>query len=176
VAEKYFLRSSRLGFRNWLEDDLPLALSLWGDADVMRMIGGVYSEEKVKARLALEISNLEAHDAQYFPTFLLEDDEFVGCCGVKPYRVAERIFKFGYALRRPYWGRGLAEEASRAVIPVVLARTVARALFAGHHPENAASKHILEKLGFRYTHDELYPPDGLMHPSYLMEVTRAPER
>jgi len=176
VAEKYFLRTSRLGFRNWLEDDLPLALSLWGDADVMRMIGGAYSEEKVKARLALEISNLEAHGAQYFPMFLLTDDEFVGCCGVKPYKVAERIFEFGYALRRPYWGRGLAEEASRAVIPIVLARTGARALFAGHHPENAASEHILEKLGFRYSHDELYPPDGLMHPSYLMEVTTAPER
>ena len=26
----------------------------------------------------------------------------------------------------------------------------------------------LRKLGFRYTHDELYPPTGLRHPSYLL--------
>jgi RimJ/RimL family protein N-acetyltransferase len=42
----------------------------------------------------------------------------------------------------------------------------AASLFAGHHPDNAASKHALERLGFRYTHHELYPPTGLEHPGY----------
>jgi RimJ/RimL family protein N-acetyltransferase len=45
----------------------------------------------------------------------------------------------------------------------------AKALFAGHHPENAASRRVLAKLGFRHTHDELYAPTGLLHPSYLLE-------
>jgi [ribosomal protein S5]-alanine N-acetyltransferase len=43
-----------------------------------------------------------------------------------------------------------------------------KALFAGHNPGNAASRRVLEKLGFRYTHDEYYPPTGLDHPSYLL--------
>ena len=176
MSDDYFLRTARLGFRHWTPEDVPLALSLWGDPEVTRLIGGVLSEEKVKARLALEISNLAAHGAQYFPAFSLADGQFVGCCGVKPYKLEERIFEFGYALRQPYWGRGLAEEASRAVIPYAVEQTGAPALFAGHHPENAASKHILKKLGFRYTHDELYPLDGLMHPSYWMESRRAPEK
>jgi hypothetical protein len=30
---------------------------------------------------------------------------------------------------------------------------------------------MLRRLGFRYTHDELYPPTGLRHPSYVL--TRA---
>ncbi len=41
-------------------------------------------------------------------------------------------------------------------------------LMAGHHPKNASSQRVLEKLGFRYTHDELYPPTGLQHRSYLL--------
>jgi ribosomal-protein-alanine N-acetyltransferase len=41
-------------------------------------------------------------------------------------------------------------------------------LFAGHNPKNEASRHILAKLGFRYTHDELYEPTGLQHPCYLL--------
>jgi len=41
-------------------------------------------------------------------------------------------------------------------------------LFAGHHPENHASRRILSKLGFRLTHEEFYPPTGLLHPSYLL--------
>ena len=28
------------------------------------------------------------------------------------------------------------------------------ALFAGHNPHSTASRHLLKKLGFRYTHDE----------------------
>ena len=43
-----------------------------------------------------------------------------------------------------------------------------KGLFAGHNPGNAASRRVLEKLGFRYTHDEYYPPTGLNHPSYLL--------
>jgi len=43
-----------------------------------------------------------------------------------------------------------------------------KALFAGHNPANVASRRVLEKLGFRYTHDEFYPPTGLHHPSYLL--------
>ena len=42
-------------------------------------------------------------------------------------------------------------------------------LFAGHNPENTVSRHLLQKLGFRYTHDEFYAPTGLQHPSYMME-------
>jgi len=30
-AEPYFLRTERLGFRLWREEDLPLAIGLWGD-------------------------------------------------------------------------------------------------------------------------------------------------
>ena len=41
-------------------------------------------------------------------------------------------------------------------------------LFAGHNPKNTASRHLLQKLGFRYTHDEFYAPTGLQHPSYMM--------
>ncbi len=47
-------------------------------------------------------------------------------------------------------------------------------LFVGHHPENTASGALLRRLGFCYTHDELYAPTGLHHPSYLLTVEEAP--
>lgn len=43
-----------------------------------------------------------------------------------------------------------------------------KALFAGHHPDNEVSRHILIKLGFEYTGDERYEPTGKMHPSYML--------
>jgi ribosomal-protein-alanine N-acetyltransferase len=49
-----------------------------------------------------------------------------------------------------------------------------KALFAGHHPENAASERLLRKLGFRFTHQEIYPPTGLLEPAYLLVNPKAP--
>jgi RimJ/RimL family protein N-acetyltransferase len=62
----------------------------------------------------------------------------------------------------------LAQEAGRAVIAFAFENLGAEALFAGHHPANSASRRVLAKLGFQFTHDEFYPPTGLMHRSYLL--------
>lgn len=164
----YFLRSGRLGFRHWAETDLPLALGLWGDPAVTRLIGGPFSEAAVRGRLAREIATQRECGLQYWPLFLLEGGEHVGCAGLRPYRAAEGIYELGVHLREAYWGRGLAREASGAVIDYAFGRLGAAALFAGHHPGNQASRQLLCSLGFRHTHEELYPPTGLLHPSYLL--------
>jgi RimJ/RimL family protein N-acetyltransferase len=74
------------------------------------------------------------------------------------------------------WGRGLATEAGRAVARFAFDDLGATALFAGHHPDNGASRKVLLKLGFVHTHDELYPPTGLLHPSYRLERERPDAR
>ena len=74
----------------------------------------------------------------------------------------------GFYLRPPYWRMGLAEEAGRGVIEFAFSTLKANALFAGHHPHNAASGRVLGKLGFRFSHEELYPPTGLMHRGYVL--------
>ncbi|HUJ29643.1 MAG TPA: GNAT family N-acetyltransferase, partial [Candidatus Acidoferrum sp.] len=101
----------------------------------------------------------------------LDGGEHVGCAGLRPYRVEERVFELGFHLRRAFWGQGLATEAARAAIEYGFRALRAEALFAGHHPRNEASRELLLKLGFVRTGEELYPPTGLMHPSYLMRRT-----
>ena len=169
-VERYFLKSLRAGFRVWTLDDLPLALSLWGDSRVTNLIDarGQLSEEQVRDRLAREIAGSEAFAVQYWPAFRLANGEFIGCCGLHPYRRDERVFELGVHLRVAYWGDGYASELARAVIDYAFHQLNSSALFAGHHPKNHRSRHLLEKLGFRYSHDQHYPPTGLQHPSYLL--------
>jgi RimJ/RimL family protein N-acetyltransferase len=166
----YFLTTARLGFRTWREEDVDLAVDLWADPAVTRFLQaeGPPSRETVAERLRREIASQAEHGYQYWPIFLLEDGAHVGCCGLRPRRPEERVHEFGVHLRPAFWGRGLAHEAGVAVRDHAFGPLLARALFAGHHPENRASGAMLRKLGFRHTHDELYPPTGLLHPSYLL--------
>lgn len=168
VAPDYFLRSARLGFRCWSRDDLPLALALWGDQRVTQFIGGPFSPEQIEHRLKKENDSLQEHHFQYWPVFLLSDGQHVGCAGIRPYRPEEEIHELGFHLRPEFWGQGLAEEAARAVMAYAFETLNAKALSAGHHPANASSRHILEKLGFHFTHEEFYAPCGLQIPYYLL--------
>jgi len=166
----YLLTTERLGFRAWSEDDLDLALGLWGDPQVTKLIDarGKLSEEQVRERLSQEITTERLHGVQYWPIFLLETGEHVGCCGLRPYDEPGGILELGFHVRSRHWGNGYATEAARAVMAHAFERLGVKALFAGHNPRNQASRHILTNLGFGYTHDELYEPTGLMHPCYLL--------
>ena len=167
-AAHYFLRTERLGFRPWTEADLVLAVGLWGDGEVTKLIGGPFSQEQVQARLSLEISNLSSYGVQYWPIFLLSSGEHLGCCGLRPYRLDQGVYEVGVHVRSSHWGHGYASEATREVMEYAFDKLGARGLFAGHNPANEASHRLLGKLGFHHTHDEFYPPTGLQHPSYML--------
>jgi [ribosomal protein S5]-alanine N-acetyltransferase len=165
---RYFLKSARLGFRCWRQDDLALAHELWGDIEVTRFFGGPFSAEQIVARFHRELGRLEEHGFQYWAIHLLSDNDFVGCCGLRPYRPLEEIHELGFHLRPKYWGQGLAVEAARAAIAYAFQTVGAKGLSAGHHPGNVNSKKVIEKLGFRYSHDEHFPAVGMDIPYYLL--------
>ena len=166
--QPYFLTSERLGFRRWHGEDLPLAIGLWGDADVTKLIGGPFSEAQVQARLTTEIERQQKYGIQYWPIFLISSGIHVGCCGLRPYDDAQKIYEIGFHICKSHWGQHYAFESAQAVIGYAFDTLDASGLFAGHNPANEASGRLLSKLGFQYTHDEYYAPTGLMHPSYLL--------
>jgi RimJ/RimL family protein N-acetyltransferase len=166
-SRPYFLKSARLGFSHWSAEDLPQATGLWGNPQVTRFFGGPFSQEKIKERLAHEIALMNTHNVQYWPIFLLADGAHVGCAGLQPYKLDEKIYELGVHLLPPYWGQGFAVEASKAIIALAFESLGARSLFAGHHPENNASRSVLKKLGFEYVGEVFYPPTGLMEPAYI---------
>jgi RimJ/RimL family protein N-acetyltransferase len=166
--EKYFLRTERLGFRWWNEGDLGLAQGLWGDLEVTRFFGGPFTDEEIEERLETEIERRETHGFQYWPIFMLANDEHVGCCGLRPYRPEETVHEMGFHLRPKFWGQGLAVEAARAVIAHAFDTIGAKGLSAGHHPKNVNSKKVMAKLGFRYDHDKYFERLGMYNPNYLM--------
>lgn len=167
--------TARLTFRRWTAEDADLASALWGDPAVTAFVAAEpLTPDAIATRLAAEMALDREHGVQYWPIFLRDGGAFVGCCGLRPYRPAQGVLELGVHLRSRYWGHGYAAEAARAVIAHAFADLGATALFAGHHPDNARSRMLLERLGFRYTHDEPYPPTGRQHPSYLLRPADRP--
>ncbi len=172
MSRDYFLTTDRLGFSHWNESDLAMATTLWGDPKVAEFIGGPFTAEDVRARLTREIESMITRGIQYWPVFLLQDNDLAGCAGLRPYGHDKRVPELGFHFRPKCWGQGLAEEAARAVIAYAFDTLAVKSLFAGHHPANVPSERLLKKLGFRWTHQEIYPPTGLLNPAYLLENPR----
>lgn len=168
MDEPYFLTTSRIGFRYWTKDDMPLAHALWGSPEVTRFFtANGLNKTQIQQRLNSELEMQHKHGIQYWPIFLRENGEHIGCCGLRPKDIEAGVLEFGVHLRPEHWGSGLAIEAGKAAIEYAFTELKVRQLFAGHHPENQPSKRMLGKLGFSYSGDELYPPTGLQHPSYI---------
>jgi ribosomal-protein-alanine N-acetyltransferase len=171
-GSRYWMTTDRIGFRRWTAEDLPLALAIWGDPLVTRLVAdlGNPGVEQARVRLEREIANEQQFGVQYWPTFLLGDGQHLGCCGLRPYRPDEGTFEVGAHLLPQWWGQGLATEAVAAVLAHAFGPLRSRGLFARHNPHNHGSARILEKLGFRHTHDEHMPQTGLAHPCYELRA------
>lgn len=72
----------------------------------------------------------------------------IGLCGLDP---REDEPDLGYWLGVPYWGRGFATEAARAVIDHAFGELECQALQSGARVTNPASRRVLEKCGFQWT-------------------------
>ena len=164
--EEFFLKTDRIGFSKWSSKDVDLAELLWGNPEVTRYIcaSGIFHRDDIINRLNAEILHESVYKVQYWPIFELNTMELIGCCGLRPYKTNE--YEIGFHLRPEFWGQGYAKEAANAVIDYAFTVLKAKKLFAGHHPDNLASRNVLGKLGFSYVKDEFYEPTGLFHPSY----------
>ena len=68
--------------------------------------------------------------------------QVIGKCG------AWRLPELGFLLHPDHWGKGLATEALRALIPYLFRRHPIKALTADVDPRNHASTRVLTRLGF----------------------------
>jgi RimJ/RimL family protein N-acetyltransferase len=105
-------------------------------------------------------------DARAFLTAANSDDDetsflisspsggIIGCCGIA--KLDGETPEIGYWLGVPFWGKGYATEAARAVIDYAFGKLGYDTLLAGARVSNPASRRVLEKCGFQWTGVGLY--------------------
>jgi ribosomal-protein-alanine N-acetyltransferase len=81
---------------------------------------------------------------------LISDSRPIGSCGVFWASQPNRTMELGYWLAEPCWGKGIAVEASRAVIGMAFRDYEPERIQARVIVGNTASSRVLEKLGFHH--------------------------
>lgn len=152
-----FLVTERLRIRPLAPDDLDVLHAFSNDPEVIRYVGdGQPLDRATTAQwIANAAASLPRTGLGSRAVTLAASGALIGWCGLVA-REGEPNPELIYGFAKEHWGLGYATEAARAV----LATREGRAVDATIDPENAASRRVLDKLGFAEAgleHDE----DGL---------------
>jgi RimJ/RimL family protein N-acetyltransferase len=153
------LLTERLELRRFTAADLEPLLDVFGDAEVMRYVGAErrpLGREQVEALLARADADWSEHGFGLLAITERDTGRLVGEAGLQHLEAGPDI-EMGYTLARAAWGRGYATEAARAVVRWGFAGLRLHRIVAVADPANAASLHVLDKLGMtRHGRRECY--------------------
>jgi len=88
-----------------------------------------------------------------YPFAVVTGAGLIGVVGISTNPQNPGSVELGYWFGRPYWGQGYATEAARLALEFAFGALDLPEIEAGHFADNAASGHVLQKLGFAYTED-----------------------
>lgn len=139
------LTTERLTLRPFTLADAPAVQSLVSAYEVAlntRSIPHPYPEGGAEAWIAthdVEFRENRAH------VFAIDDGQVVG--GIDLILRGDGVGEVGYWIGVPFWGRGYATEALKAVIGHGFENLGLRRIFACHFGRNAASGRVMQKAG-----------------------------
>jgi len=146
------LQTPRLALRAFRLTDAPVVRELAGDVDVARNTLNIphpYGREDAEAWIASHPNQLERREAVTYAVTRPPEGGLVGAVGLILDLDHDRA-ELGYWIGRPYWGRGYATEAARAVVAWGFESLGLNRIHASHFPRNPASGEVLRKLGMRH--------------------------
>lgn len=143
------IRTARLVLRPFRSTDAPEVERLAGDraiASTTCSIPHPYPPGAAVAWIATHEEALGAGKAATFAITLAADGALAGAIGFEV-NLKNDWAEVGYWIGRPFWNRGYATEALRALLPWAFENFPLNRLQACHFTRNPASGRVMEKCG-----------------------------
>ena len=103
-------------------------------------------------RFVAKVIETAAAETEVVFAFLV-NDELVGVCGFVEIGGTPKRGELGYWIGQPFWGRGYATEGVRLVLQRGFTELQLELIVACHITSNPGSGRVLEKNGFRFSHE-----------------------
>lgn len=162
----YIFTSTRLGFRNWEESDIPELVKINQDDDVMAWFPKKPSPEETIRFIHRMQYTFHKKDFCYFAVDTLSDGAFVGFIGLNEQTFPSDFtpcVDIGWRLKKAAWNNGYATEGARACLAYGFTQVNLNQIAAMAPVVNARSQNVMKKIGMKkvtnFTHPELlsYP-------------------
>jgi ribosomal-protein-alanine N-acetyltransferase len=170
------IETCRLRLRPMTLDDLPPLAHMFADPEVMRYLptGESRSVEETQVELSYMVDHWQQRGFGVWAVTLQDTGEFVGYCGLQylheePGGVTAEAIQGGTdvevvaGLAKPYWQQGIAPEATRAALRYGFETVRLARIVAAIHPDNDASRHILQSMGMKYDDSVRYYGNDVPH-------------
>ncbi|MFD2903472.1 GNAT family N-acetyltransferase [Sphingobacterium anhuiense] len=142
--------TTQLTFKKYTEEDFSDYLNLVKEDDLMQYITGKgLSETDAKRRFAFILDLGQQHNALgYFQVLDTATGQIIGDCKLVFYKRNIHIFEIGYLVRKEHWRQGLGTKICEYLLSQASTVNKENDVIAVIHPENIASRKLLEKFNF----------------------------
>lgn len=153
---KIFATTPRLILREVIPIDEDGFFELDSDPEVHKYLGGkpIQTIDEARAVITLIRRQYEQNGIGRWAVVEKKSNSFIGWCGLKLERkeLNELInfYDLGYRFIKKYWGMGYATEAAVATLQYGFEQMDLEEIYGRADCDNAASNHILQKLGLKY--------------------------
>ena len=157
MMHRIIVETERLILREFVLEDAAAFLVMCSNPEVTRYTRDSMStlDEAIEGLRARPLANYAKQGYGRWACVLKETGNVIGFSGPKFLDELGEV-ELGYRLLPPFWGRGLATEAGRAVLDECFGRLGLDHVIGLVDPENVRSIHVLEKLGMRLVEEMPY--------------------
>jgi [ribosomal protein S5]-alanine N-acetyltransferase len=161
--------TARMHARPMRGDDFEPLLAMYQNDAITATLGGNRTAEQVREYLDDQLLHFARHGYGFWMFHSKADGRFVGRGGLRNIFVGGHDeVEVGYALMPEFWKQGLATEIAQASAEIGFARFELPELVSFTLPSNAASRRVMEKVGFQFELEIVYKE--LPHVLYRLKL------
>ena len=169
---EFTLLTERLILRRLTQDDFADLWEMLSDPEVMYAWEHTFNETQVQEWIDTQFERYDETGVGVFAAIAKETGKMVGQFGLVWAEIeGENVLELTYMLKKAYFGKGFAVEASKACLDYAFNEMGVAKVYAPIRPENQPSRKVAEKLGFsvRGKYIKHYNGKDMPHLIYVLD-------
>ena len=150
--KQYLFKSERLGFRNWLSEDVAPYSLMNKDEQVMEFFPNVLTEEETAISVDKFSKHFEENGFTFFAVDTLDNGEFIGFIGIVRTSFEEYFtpcVEIGWRLKTAAWGKGYATEGALRCLEHGFTTLGFKEIYSFTPLVNKRSERVMTKIGMK---------------------------